>query len=293
VTPGASLLTRVRDRLARVQDSSPRADRLVRTVDRYALAQGSLLAAGMTYYAFLALFPLVAVALGVASLVSRLAPSVDETVRTQVARYAPELDLDTMTAAGITVGVIGLVVVVYAGVRWVGATRRSMSLMWLEEPRSTPFVAGVLRDGLVLALLGVAVLASLVLTVFAQLASTILSDLLGEGTSAVAVRLVSLAVALVIDVGIAWVLLGSAPRGQLVGRHRLWAAVLAGLGFEVLKQVGTLIVASASRNIIYGTFAATVGVLIWLAYASRWILLVGAWAAVRPADPAAAVERER
>ena len=100
----------------------------------------------------------------------------------------------------------------------------------VEEPRSTSFVTGIVRDALTIALLGVAVIASFVLTVFAQLASSVLSDVLDEGTSALAVRAVSLAVALAIDVGVAWVILGAAPRGQLLGRDRLVAAAVAGLG---------------------------------------------------------------
>ena len=56
--------------------------------------------------------------------------------------------------------------------------------------------------------------------------------------------------------------------------------MVAGLGFEVLKQLGGLIVGAASHNVVYGTFAATVGVLIWISYMSKWILFVGAWALV-------------
>jgi membrane protein len=275
-----SLLTQLRDRLARVQGSSRLADRLVRSVDRYLVVQGSLLAAGMTYYGFLALFPLVAVLFGVAAVVSRLAPSVDSTLRDQVVKYAPQLNLDAVTTASIAVGVIGLGVMLYAGVRWVGAMRRAMSLMWLEEPRSTPFVRGLVRDALTLVLLGGAVLVSVALTIVTQLASSVLSGLLGETATAVGVRAISLAAVLVIDILVCWVLLGAAPPGRLRGRERLLAAVLAGLGFEVLKQLGTLIVASASRNVVYGTFAATVGVLIWISYVSKWVLMVGAWAAI-------------
>ena len=33
---------------------------------------------------------------------------------------------------------------------------------------------------------------------------------------------------------------------------------------EVLKQAGTVIVSGASRNVVYGTFAVTVGLIIWI-----------------------------
>ena len=78
---GRSLLAAMRSLLVRVRDRSPLADRTVRAVDDYLDAQGSLLSAGMTYYGFLAIFPLVAVALGVASVLSRVVPSVERTLR--------------------------------------------------------------------------------------------------------------------------------------------------------------------------------------------------------------------
>ena len=86
--------------------------------------------------------------------------------------------------------------------------------------------------------------------------------------------------ALATDLGIGWVLYRGIPGQPLQGRRLLVTAVVAGIGFEVLKQAGGLIVAAASKNVVYGTFAATVGVLIWISYVSKWILFVGAWALV-------------
>ena len=71
------VLDRVRSRLASVRDRSPAADHGVRAVDRYLEVQGSLLAAAVSYYGFLALFPLIAVVFGVTSVLSRVAPSVE------------------------------------------------------------------------------------------------------------------------------------------------------------------------------------------------------------------------
>src|SRR3954464_12839439 len=119
------LLTRLRDRLAAVRDRSPLADRVVRSVDRYLDVQGSLLAAGLTYYGFLAVFPLVAVGLGVASFLSKVVPRVSAELTDQLEHLAPEVDLPSVATAGVVVGVVGLVVMLYAGLRWVGHLRRS------------------------------------------------------------------------------------------------------------------------------------------------------------------------
>jgi membrane protein len=278
---GATLLTWGRALFARVQDRWRFADRLVRTVDRYLDVQGSLLSAGMTYYGFLALFPLVAVGLGVTSLLARIVPSVDQTVRDQITQLMPSVDVDAMVNASLTVGLIGLGVMLYAGVRWVGALRRSLTLLAGRPPRSVPYLRGLLGDTVVLALLGAAVLASIALSLVTQLATGVLSGWLGTGGSSALVRSVTLIAALLTDLAIGWALYHVVDDPRLRGRRLLVTAAVAGLGFEVLKQAGALIVEAASHNVIYGTFAATVGVLIWISYLCKWILFVGAWALVR------------
>jgi membrane protein len=278
---GATLLTWSRSLLARVQDRWRFADRLVRTVDRYLDVQGSLLSAGMTYYGFLALFPLVAVGLGVTSVLSRVVPSVDETVRDQVAAVMPNVDVDAVVNASLTVGLIGLAVMLYAGVRWVGALRRSLTVLAGRPPRSVPYLRGIVGDAAVLALLGAAVLASIALSLVTQLATGLLSGLLGTGASSHLVRVATLVAALATDLAIGWALYHVVDDPRLRGRRLLVTAAVAGLGFEVLKQLAAVIIAASSHNVIYGTFAATVGVLIWMSYLSKWILFVGAWALVQ------------
>lgn len=270
----------MRGLLVRVRYRSRLADRTVRAVDDYLDAQGSLLSAGMTYYGFLALFPLVAVALGVTSLLSRFVPSVDETLRQNLTEVVPTADLDAIASAGIAVGLIGLGVMLYAGIRWVGALRRSLTVLSGQPPRSVPYMRGLVRDSATLALLGAAVLASVALSVVGQFASGILEHWFGSGAGATTLRVVTLAAALAADLAIGWILYYGIPGHPLSGRRLLLTAAVAGLGFEVLKQLGGLIVAAASHNVVYGGFAATVGVLIWISYMSKWILFVGTWALV-------------
>ncbi len=274
----ASLLTRLRDALARAQDRSPLADRAVRTVDRYLEVQGSLLAAGMTYYAFLALFPLMALGLAIASLLSLVAPKVDDTLKAKLHELMPSLDTQALATAGITVGLVSLGVMVYAGVRWVGALRRSLTLLAGRTPREVPYVRGLVRDLATLALLGASVLLSVALSVLSQSAASIIGSWAGEGAGSAAIRLLGLAGALVTDFLLAYVLFRSVSDTGLRGRRLVTSAVVAGLGFEVFKQLGTLIVSYAARNVVYGSFAATVGLLVWISYVSRWVLIVGAWA---------------
>jgi membrane protein len=282
----APVLRRLRDALDRVRDRSPLAAHGVRAVDRYLETQGSLLAAAVSYYGFLALLPLVAVVLGATSVLSHLAPSVDQSLREQLARIFPSLNLDSLARDSVTVGVVGLVLLTYTGVRWVGALRRSVSLVWDVEPRSVDFLAGLMRDVVVLALLGGCLLASAVLTLVTQLASGVVGRWMGfDGRpSGLLVQLLALVAALVADSLVGWVLFRALPHGAVSGRALAEAAAAFAIGFQVLIQLVTVIVSHASANVVYGTFAATVGVLVWISYVSRLILLVAAWTATTSPD---------
>ncbi|MCU0264491.1 MAG: YihY/virulence factor BrkB family protein [Actinomycetia bacterium] len=279
------LLERTRDRLVGLRDRSPVVDRLVRSIDRYVDAEGNLLAAGVTYYGFLALFPLVAVAYGLVSLLAALVPALRDDVDEAVADYLPEsVDVDSLTTAGLTVGVVGLGLLLYAGIRWLGGLRRSLVLLRGGSPRATLWWRGLLVDAVALVLLGGVLLVSVLVTVLVSAATSVVDRLLGTD-SVLSVGLITVggaAVALLTSWAFYLALLGALSGTRVPRRRLLGGALLGALGFEVLKQVLTLVVAAASRNVVYGVFATTVGLLVWISYASRWTLLVAAWTATSP-----------
>jgi membrane protein len=277
------LINRVRARLVSVRDRSPVADHGVRAVDRYLEVQGTLLAAAVSYYGFLAVFPMIAVAIGVASVVSRVAPKVEDSVRRQIETAFPTIDLAALARDGITVGIIGLFILAYAGVRWIGSLRRSVSLMWNMAPRSIGFLNGLIRDAVALVLLGGCLLASGVFSVVAQIATDAVSRWFGLGgrPNTVLVQVVVLAVSLLADFLVGWVLFRSLPNRVTSERENLESAAIFAVGFQVLVQLVGVILGRAGSSVIYGTFAATVGVLVWISYVSKLILFISAWAATR------------
>ncbi len=282
----APLLGRLRARLAQIRDRSPVADHGVRAVDRFLETQGSLLSAAVSYYGFLALLPLLAVALGAASVLSSVAPSVGSGLRDELARLFPSVDVDALARDSITIGIVGLVLLAYTGVKWVGALRRSVSLMWDVAPRAIGYFRGILRDILVLSLLGGCLLATGALTLVTQLASDVVGRWMGlDGhASSLLVHFLALVASLAANFLVGWVLFSALPHGPTTRRALALAAAAFAVGFQLLIQLVTVIVAQASHNVIYGTFAASVGVLVWISYVSRLILLLAAWNAT--GDPA-------
>ena len=73
-----------------------------------------------------------------------------------------------------------------------------------------------------------------------------------------------------------------------VDRHvALKGALLASVGFEVLKIVGTYTIAHTANSPTAGPFAGIIAVLVWIQLVSRCMLFSCAWiATVNAADPA-------
>jgi len=63
------------------------------------------------------------------------------------------------------------------------------------------------------------------------------------------------------------------------GRLRIRGALLAAVGFEILKIVGTYTVAATAHSPTYGPFAGLLAVLIWIQLVTRWVLFCVAWTA--------------
>ncbi len=269
-------------RADQLRDRSPAANHLWLALERFADVQGSLLAAGLTYYGFLALFPLMAVTYGVLSLLVLLVPALESGVKDLLPpELAGSLDLSQLASAGITAGLIGLAVMLYAGVRLVAALRRALTLVFGGSPRDVPFVRGLVRDVLTLMVLGLCLLAAVAATSITTVVGSLVDRVLGPQTALDVwlVRLLALLVSLVtlwaMFVAIYWLL----PRPRPARRVALRGALLAAVGAQVITQVGAVIIASASRNVVYGTFAVTIGLLAWIAYGSRWALLAASWTA--------------
>jgi membrane protein len=61
-------------------------------------------------------------------------------------------------------------------------------------------------------------------------------------------------------------------------KHLWQGALLAAVGFELLKLLATWIISSASSNPVYGSFAITVALLVWINYFARVTMLGASWA---------------
>jgi membrane protein len=193
------------------------------------------------------------------------------------------------------VGVLALAGVLLIGLGWVSNLRAAINAMWgVEGPPKRNFVQARLANLIVLVGLGLGSVVSIGLTVVGTaltdhvLRAAGLDDVTGMH---VLVKVFGIALAVVGDVLIfAWLLV-RLPGADLPARVVLRGALLAAVGFEVLKVVGAYYIARVTHSPTVGVFGSVIGLLVWIYLVARFLLYCAAWTATatateRPEPPA-------
>lgn len=239
-----------------------------RALTRFGEARASLLAAGTTYYVFLALFSLLALAYGVVTLVGAddLAVLLTEAISEAFPGLLGDegIDPDQLRAIGQAAGIVGLLTMLYAGGGAMAAVSSSIHLIYGAPPDPRSFVPAKLR------LLGwLIVIGPLVLFSFAGssvvfgLGNRLLAEV-GIAGSAGRWLLGALGIAftLAADVLVLHLLLGRLggirpPRGAL-----LPSTIVGAFALQVVRLPMAFVLGLAVDNPRYGAFAIPIGVLL-------------------------------
>jgi membrane protein len=284
---------RLKERLLVARGRHPRVDHAVRAYDRHSEVLGGQLAAAITYFGFLSFFPLLALAFALVGYVSDSWPQAQDGVVSAVEGAFPsligtgegQLDIQDVIDAKAGAGLIGLIGLLYAGLGWLDALRDALRRVFGTDDVSMGLVAKKLWDVLVLAMLGLSLLTSVVVSSLATAATTYALGVVGleESTLATAVlKVLSVALAMAVDVVVFAILLSRLSGAQLTWRRVRSGAVLAAVGFELLKLVGTFLIGRTTQNPLYATFGVVVGLLVWINFASRLLVFSAAWTATEP-----------
>ncbi len=232
---------------------------------RFSEVNGGSLAAAVTLSAFLALFPLVLVAIAIAGLfasnTSDLSGEVIDLLglsRSDTAAEALTTALATAERSRRAASVIGLVGLVWSALGLVGALEYAYDSVWQVTGRG-------LKDK-VFALAWVAGAAVLFVSSFAVTA--VLNFLPAFVTP------LNLLVGLGLNIGLFWWTSKVLCNREVGWRPLLPGAVLAGVGLEVLKVVGSIVVprAVASSSALYGSIGVVFAILAWLLFFGRLVV---------------------
>ena len=281
--------------MARVRAAAerrPALDHLLRAGGRYKSDGGDRLAASLTYYGFLALFPLLLLALSVLGFVLANRPEVQGEVFAKITDALPGIgdivgdSLFQVEEHKTSTGVVGLVGLLFSGFGGVAALRESLRIMWHQNTSVGNIAKKKLVDLVALLGLSATMLVSLGISAVGAVLSSWLLDRVGvAGTAAdVSLRVVSVALVLLTDTALFVYLFRRLPRVDWPFRRVLQGAVFGAVGFGVIKLAGSFYVArTAERSeALFGTLGLVIGVLVGINLVSRWILFTAAWTVTAP-----------
>ncbi|MDT5010990.1 MAG: rane protein [Mycobacterium sp.] len=285
--------------LDRMRTRHPWFDHVMRAQERYKDCRGDFFAAGITYFTVFALFPLLMVGFAIAGFVLSREPALlaqieDWIKRTVTGDFAQQLVklMESAIDSRTSVGVFGLAAALWAGLGWMGNLREALSAVWEQRHEPDGFVRTKLSDLVALISVFVAIVLTIALTALSSssLMRKVLSLFGFQDIPGVSI-LLQIAT-FVLSLGISWLLfswiIARLPRESLSLRSAARAGLLAAIGFEVFKQLGSVYLRGVTHGPAGATFGPVLGLLVFAYITARLILFATAWAATSAENLAAA-----
>ncbi|MGK4581214.1 YihY/virulence factor BrkB family protein [Kitasatospora sp. HPMI-4] len=288
------------DFLTRLPVIGPLVARMLRSrpylaYEHFNALKGNRLAGAVTFFGFLALFPLLTVALAVAA--GTLTHARVQQLQGDIARQLPgissALDLNEVASNAGTIGVISGVVLLLSGLGWVNTMRGSIRDIWQLPEEKGNFILVRVWDCVVLLGLGVVTAVSLGASAVGSTLAQHLAGWLGlsqKGPGHYLLAVVGFVIAVACDLLLFAYLLSPFPRiGGQRRRAVLSGALIGAIGFEVLKVALASYLSKVAGRSLYGAFGVPIALLLWINFVSRLLMYCVSWTALD--DPAAARER--
>ena len=296
-------------RVARLRRRYPWLDHLFRANESFGEHYGNHYAAAVTYFSVLSLIPILMVAFAVAAfvlagnhdLLAHLQEGITKSVPGSIGVTLNQAVDQAIKSRG-TVGVLGLLIALYSGVGWMSNLRDALTAQWGQERPKLPMIRTTVNDLIALVGLGVALVISFGITAAGSGVGQLLLRLAGldkNGVAAAGLFVLSVLLSVAANwLVFLWVIAGL-PREQVSVRSAVRGALAAAIGFEVLKQLGAVLLRSVSSSPTGAVFGSVIGLLVFANLVSRFLLMVTAWTATArenqvkpvPQPPAPAVIR--
>ncbi|WP_370616020.1 YihY/virulence factor BrkB family protein [Mumia sp. Pv 4-285] len=293
-----SLLRRAKDGFAALRRRRPFVDHVVRTIQHFGSVRGGILSGGITYFGFLSVFPILALAFFVVGYIAEYFPGADDALEAAISQVLPgivtsedpppagQISFDQIAASRNIAGVIGALGVLYTGLGFVSNLRSSLEVAFgVPKTRSYGFVPGKLRDLGTLVGVGLMIMLSVgVSSALTQNASAVLDSIgIQSGTAAVAVGVLSVVVGVATGTLLFWVLYTFLPHTDVPSRARWSGALLAAIGFEIVKQLASFLLGIAAGGAL-ASLALSVTLLVWIYYFAQLTIYGASWAVTTAAS---------
>jgi membrane protein len=263
-------------RLERARARSSLVDVVVRVFKRSSETDGGTHSAALTYYAFFSIFPLLALAAAVLGFITQGDQQTQQEIFRKGVEAFPILK-DALSPQGFQaienarqeLAITGGLLALYSGTGAIVALEHALNKVYRINEESN-FLQKRLSSLKWLAILGVASLISVVISAMATWAGGSVGGFAG-GSLAALIRLL----AMLVSVGVFATAYRFLPEKELSWSDVLPGAIVGAVVFEILKYLGTVLIASGedSRNATFGAFAAAATLLVVSFLAARITLL--------------------
>ncbi|SOJ53664.1 Inner membrane protein YhjD [Mycobacterium simulans] len=265
-------------------------DHVMRAYQRFGKQKGTFFAAGLTYYTIFALFPLLMVGFAAGGYVLSRRPellnTIDDRIRSVVSDELGQQLVDLMNsaiAARASVGLIGLATAAWAGLGWMWHLREALSEMWEQPADPAGYVHTKLSD--LVAMLG---------TFVVTMATVALSALGQAAPMAAVLRWLQIpdfsvfdeifrGVSVLVSLLVSWLLftwmIARLPRESVGFITSMRAGLMAAVGFELFKQVGSIYLQTVLRSPAGAAFGPVLGLMVFAFVTWSLLLFATAWAA--------------
>lgn len=252
-------------RLDALQQRHPRAGFPIATVYKFADDQGIFLAALITYYGFLSLFPLLLLVASALGFLLQSQPDLQEVLLDTAVGQFPVIGTEVTNPAGLRGSrsgvLVGALIAVYGASRVSHATQHAMNVCWAvpRVKRPNPIVAR-LRSAALIGIAATALLGSTVLSALSNSAGSYGVEL-GGLTSGALLAASSVMVCALFALG-----MRTSTAHPLTWGQVLPGAVTAAIGWQLMQSFGATYVGQVvnGTNDTYGVFALVLGLMAWL-----------------------------
>ncbi len=303
----------IKDRIAA---ANPFLGHVIRMVDHYGSRRGNLAAGAATYFGFLSFFPLLAVSFAVVGQLSAVYPDARQDfvdalsgVLPGIVSVEPEpgrIALSDIASNAPAIYTVGLLTALYSGLNWVSGLRDGLNQMLdLSTAQARNLVVGKLTDLLALVVLGAVLLVSVSIGGLPVALGSVLLDALGlpRPLGTLLLALLSVVVGVGVSTLLFWTIFRVLPQPDLPSTSLWHGALFAAVGFEVVKQLASLVLRGAS-SVPVASLAIALTLVVWISFFSRLVMYGISWACTDEStlaelaaledrsDPSVAVEDE-
>lgn len=256
-------------------------DVLYRALSDFSEQHGSVYAAAISYYAIFSLVPMLVFVAAVFGFVARGTEVQTRVIAAILSQVPPSAGYrgDIQNVVSISAARVGLLTLLgFIGTIWTASNlftvlRRALNLAF-DIPNARPFITGRLVDMLSILGVGLLVLLSIGATAALGIIRAVSSDIFHGWLVNLGWAVVFFLLPFVLSFGVFMMIYRVVPNRQIDRRDRTIAAILAALGFELVKIGFALYVANfSSYQRVYGAIGGIVAFLVFVHLESTIIIV--------------------